>query len=61
VESNIATYIGDPTAINLAYMVIVIFSLLWVIVGATAVTIYYRIKKPQVIANAGMYDAEVAE
>ncbi|MFG1449634.1 MAG: amino acid permease [Thermoplasmataceae archaeon] len=61
VESNIATYISQPTAINLAYMVIVIFSVLWVVIGATAVTLYYKFKKPNVIAKAGVYDAEVAE
>ena len=61
VESNIATYLSTPTSINLAYMVIVIFALVWVLVGATAVALYYKLKKPEIIANAGMYDAEVAE
>ncbi len=40
---------------------IVIFSVLWVVIGATAVTLYYKFKKPNVIAKAGVYDAEVAE
>lgn len=61
VESNIATYLSDPTTINLAYMVIVIFAVLWVVIGATAVTLYYKFKRPDIIAKAGVYDAEVAE
>ncbi len=59
VESNIATYIATPNAVNLAYLVIVIFSVLWVVIGATLVTLYYKYRRPKVIANAGIYDAEV--
>lgn len=56
--SEISTYYADPTTLNLAYLVIVIFSILWVVVGGTAMVAYYKLKKPEVIEKAGTFDAD---
>ncbi len=56
--SEISTYYADPTTLNLAYLVIVIFSILWVVVGGTAMVAYYKVKKPEVIEKAGTFDAD---
>lgn len=56
--SEISAYYSDPTALNLAYLVIVIFSILWVVVGGTAMVAYYKYRKPEVIEKAGTFDAD---
>ncbi len=56
--SELSTYYAAPTSLNLAYLVIVIFSILWVVVGGLSFMIYYMLKKPKVIEEAGTFDAE---
>jgi amino acid transporter len=59
VLTNIQTYLSDPTSLNLAYLIVVIFAVLWILIGAVAVTLYYKFRKPNVLNNAGNYDAEM--
>lgn len=59
VLTNIQTYYADPTMLNLAYYFIVVLALVWILVGAGGITLYYKFKKPSVIQNAGTYDAEI--
>ena len=56
--ATVQTYIGTPNAVNFAYLAAVVVSVLWVVVAGTIITLYYRASKPDVLAKAGMYDAE---
>lgn len=56
--SEFSTYYGDPTSLNLAYLVIVIFSILWVVVGGFSMMAYYVLRKPHIVEKAGTFDAD---
>lgn len=58
IASTASTYFSAPSTINLAYLVMVIFSVLWVIIGGFGLMAYYLIRKPEVAAKAGTFDAE---
>ena len=59
IETNVVDYIAAPTMLNLAFFIISVIGFLWIVVGAVAVTLYYKYRHPETLENAGNYDAEV--
>jgi len=58
VESTVSSYISALTAVNLAYLLAVIISLIWVLVIGGGLSAYYYLKKKDVLRKAGRFDAE---
>ncbi|MEM3907075.1 MAG: APC family permease [Nitrososphaerota archaeon] len=56
--SEISAFYSSPTSLNLAYLFIVIFSILWVVIGGLSVMAYYLIRKPKILSNAGKFDLD---
>ncbi|MEM0139128.1 MAG: amino acid permease [Ferroplasma sp.] len=56
VEDIIIKYTTNPTPVNDAYLASFIVTILWILVGGIAVTAYYRIKRPEILRDAGEFD-----
>ncbi|MEM3490308.1 MAG: APC family permease, partial [Nitrososphaerota archaeon] len=56
--SEISAYYSSPTLLNLSYLFVVIFAILWVVIGGLSVTAYYLIRKPKILSNAGKFDLD---
>lgn len=54
---NVETYLSAPTSVNLAFFVSTIFTIVWVLGVGSLVTLYYARRRPEVLRNAGEYDA----
>jgi amino acid transporter len=61
VQSTYSSYVALPNTIDLAYLVAVVVSLVWVVVFGPIISLYYMRAKPEVAARAGTYDSDVAE
>jgi amino acid transporter len=61
VQATYSSYVALPNTIDLAYLVAVVVSLVWVIVFGPIISLYYMRTKPEVAARAGTFDSEVAE
>lgn len=59
-EAYIA-YIGAPNSINLAFLVAPILGIIWCIVIGSLLSVYYLLRKREVLQGAGRYDAEAVE
>ncbi|EQB72891.1 MAG: amino acid transporter, partial [Ferroplasma sp. Type II] len=55
--SNIFTkYFTAPSAVNDAYFASFIITILWILGGGIVVTLYYRMKKPEILRDAGEFN-----
>ena len=61
IQATYSSYISMPNTIDLAYLVAVVFSILWVVIAGPIISMYYASRKPEILEKAGMYDVEVAE
>ncbi len=59
VLTNVQTYYASPNTLSLAFMLVVVLALVWILVGAVAITLYYKFKKSDILKNAGNYDSEL--
>ena len=54
----IDTYITAPTSANLPYLVAPVIGVIWSLVIGGVLSLYYVLKKKDIIAKAGRYDSE---
>jgi amino acid transporter len=54
-------YFTAPSAINDAYFASFIITMLWILLGGIVVTLYYRIKRPEVLRDAGEFNMKSHE
>lgn len=54
---TITSYMGDPTASNLAYLISTAVTIAWILGAGFLVTLFYARKRPNTLINAGEYDA----
>lgn len=54
----IDTYITAPTSANLPYLVAPVIGVVWSLVIGGALSVYYLVKKKEILAKAGRYDSE---
>ena len=54
----IDTYITAPTSANLPYLVAPVIGVIWSLVIGSVLSVYYVLKKKDILAKAGRYDSE---
>lgn len=54
-------WLSKNSAINDAYFVSLVATMVWVIIGGLLVTIYYSRKRPKILEKAGEFDVEAAD
>ncbi len=56
VSDIITKYMTHPSPLNDAYFASFIITILWILVGGLVVTLYYRIKRPEILRDAGEFN-----
>lgn len=57
-QSALSTYAGTPNSTNLAYLIAPVLGVVWCLVLGGGLSLYYRSKKKDILANAGKFDSE---